>query len=138
VLYHGAQAFHVFGSSPSQRDLMNEVVSAQPHAMPLKDNLDWTTLAYCYAALAGAEPTSKSVTAPEEITPMLAVSPDGELRDMRFSVVGPEHLVQNWEIVFDREAKVKGISLSTKSANDAPKVIAGRPPSKEKPIPQPQ
>jgi hypothetical protein len=149
VLYHGAQAFHVLGSTPSQRDLINDVISAQQYAMPLKNNLDWTPLAYCYAALAGAEPTAKSVTAPEETTPLLAVSEGGELRDMRFSVVGPEHLVQNWKIVFDRQAKVTGIFLSAKPANDAEKVVPP-PPSptpqtppkdkrmKERPIPQAQ
>jgi hypothetical protein len=129
VLYHGAPAFHVFGSSPSQRELMNEVVSAQQFARPLKHEQDWTELAYCYAALAGAEPTAKSVTAPEEITPMLAVSQEGELRDMRFSVVGPEHVAQDWKIVFDRRAKVTAIILSAKPANDVQKAVPGTPPA---------
>ncbi|UWZ85427.1 hypothetical protein [Occallatibacter riparius] len=141
VLYHGAQAFHMFGSSPSQRQLMDEVVSAQPHAMPLKDNLDWTTLAYCYAGLAGAEPRAKSVTAPEEMTPLLSVSEDGKLREMRFSVVGPEHLVQSWNVEFDKEARVKGIYLSTKPASEAHQVVQALPAPKEKrlkekPIPE--
>ena len=127
VLYHGAPAFHVFGSSPSQRELMNEVVSAQQFARPLKHEQDWTELAYCYAALAGAEPTAKSVTAPEEITPMLAVSQEGDLRDMQFSVVGPEHVAQNWKVVFGRQAKVTAIILSAKPANDVQKAVPGTP-----------
>jgi hypothetical protein len=128
VLYHGAPAFHVFGSSPSQRELINEVISAQQYAKPLKHEQDWAPLAYCYAALAGAEPTAKSVTAPEEMTPMLAVSQEGDLRDMHFSVVGPEHVAQNWKIVFDRQAKVTGIILSAKPAGDVQKAVPGTPP----------
>jgi len=128
VLYHGAPAFHVFGSLPAQRDLINEVVSAQQFAKPVKNDLDWTPLAYCYAALAGAEPTAKSVTAPEETTPLLVVSQERELREMLFSVVGPEHVAQNWRIVFDRQAKVTGIILSAKPVNDVQKVVPGGAP----------
>ncbi|HEY3707002.1 MAG TPA: hypothetical protein VGL22_18220 [Terracidiphilus sp.] len=114
VLYHGAPAFHVFGSSPSQRQLMNEVISTKSLASPPTPDNEWKNLAFCYAALAGAEPTSKSVTAPEEITPTLEVGDDKKVREMRFSVLGPDHLLQDWRIVFDRQALVKEIFLSAK------------------------
>ena len=137
VLYHGAQAFHVFGSSPSQRELINEVVTAKPYAGPGKDDFDWTTIAYCYAALAGAEPASKSVTSPEVGTPILQVSQEGDLRELHFSAVGPEHLTQDWRIVFDRQAQVKGIFLSTKAQNSQQTIPAAQQ-SQGKPLPQPK
>ena len=114
VLYHGAPAFHVFGSSPSQRELINEVISTDSLSTPAGTNDEWKNLAFCYAALAGAEPATKSVTAPEEITPTLEVGADKKVREMRFSVLGPDHLLQDWRIVFDRNAHVKEIFLTSK------------------------
>jgi hypothetical protein len=133
VLYHGAQAFHVFGSSPSQRAMINEVVSTKSQPSPLKDSPDWTTLVYCYAALAGAEPASQSVTSPDATRPLLQVSEEGETREMRFSIAGPEHLLQDWRIVFDRQAQVKAIFLSTKPL-EQPRTLPSAKAAKEVPI----
>jgi hypothetical protein len=144
VLYHGAPAFHVFGSIPSQRALIDEVIPAKPFASP-KDSFDWISLAYCYAALAGAEPASKSVTAPEQTMPIVAQSTEGELREMRFTIVGSDRLLQDWRIVLDRQARAKAIFLSTKpQAGPQPipapaplkqKPVSAPPPLKQKPIP---
>jgi hypothetical protein len=137
VLYHGAPAFHVFGSSPSQRELMNEVISTKSLTGPQGPDKNWTTLAFCYAALAGAEPTSKSVTAPEEVIPMLELDLDKKVREMRFSVLGPDHLLQDWKIVFDHQAQVKEIFLSAKPVA-APQVLAAPRRAQGKPIPPPR
>ncbi len=115
MLYHGAPATHVFGSSPSQRELINQVIpmkeiaSASASAAP-----EWKSLAFCYAALAGAEPTSPNVTAPEAITPIMSESSEGKVQRMSFSVVGPDHLLQDWKIEFDRQLQVKSIVLTTR------------------------
>jgi hypothetical protein len=134
VLYHGAPAFHVFGSIPSQRALIDEVIPAKPFASS-KDGFDWTSLAYCYAALAGAEPASKSITAPEQTVPTLEQSTEGALREMRFTILGPEHLLQDWRIVLDRQARVKAIFLSTKPQS-GPRPVPALPPLKQTPVPQ--
>jgi hypothetical protein len=134
VLYHGAPAFHMFGSSPSQRELINEVISTKSLTAPPGPDNDWTNLAFCYAALAGAEPASKSVTAPEEITPTLEVGDDKKVREMRFSVVGPDHLLQDWKIVFDRQAQVKAIFLTAKPVHKPEPLPAGQP-GKQRTIP---
>jgi hypothetical protein len=135
VLYHGAPAFHVFGSIPSQRALIDEVIPAKPFASP-KEGFDWTSLTYCYAALAGAEPASKSVTAPEQTMPVVQQSADGELREMHFTILGPDHLLQDWRIVLDRQARVKAIFLSTKPQS-GPQPIPAPPHLKQSPIPAP-
>lgn len=135
VLYHGAPAFHVFGSSPSQRELMNEVISTRVLTAPGDSESNWTALALCYAALAGAEPASKSVTAPEETTPILEKGSDGKVLEMRFSVVGPDHLAQDWRIIFDNKVQVKTIVLTTKDAQ-TPQPVPVATPAKQHPIPQ--
>jgi hypothetical protein len=109
VLYHGAQATRMFGSSPEQRQLINEVIPANQNATPKPD---WPTLAYCYAALAGAEPAAKSVTSPEEITPVVSLGLNGEVRQLAFRSLGPDHLVQYWRILFDRNLRVQSIDLT--------------------------
>jgi hypothetical protein len=115
VLYHGAPATHVFGTSPSQRELINQVISMKEIASASASaGPGWKSLALCYAALAGAEPSSPSVTAPEAITPIVSESPDGKAQRMSFSVVGPDHLLQDWKIEFDRQLQVKSIVLTTK------------------------
>ena len=88
---------------------MKEIASASAAAVP-----GWTSLAFCYAALAGAEPTSPNVTAPEAITPIMSESPEGKVQRMSFSVVGPDHLLQDWKIEFDRQLEVKSIVLTTR------------------------
>jgi len=75
VLYSGGQALRVFGSTPAQRDLINQVISTKVLLEVPSGNADWATLGYCYAALAGGEPSSMSVTTPEETTPRLVLSP---------------------------------------------------------------
>jgi hypothetical protein len=134
VLYHGAPAFHVFGSLPAQRALIDEVIPAKPFTSP-KDGSDSASLAYCYAALAGAEPAAKSVTAPEQTMPILEQSTEGELREMRFTILGADHLLQDWRIVLDRQARVKAIFLSTKPQS-LPQPIPASPPLKQIPVPQ--
>jgi hypothetical protein len=114
VLYHGVPATHIFGSTPTQRELINEVVPPDALAADLASSSGLKNLAFCYAALAGAEPASPGAAAPEEITPILSVSPESKPLGMRFSVVGPDRLMQEWKIEFDRRAQVKSIAVSTK------------------------
>lgn len=136
VLYHGAPAFHVFGSTPSQRDLINEVISTKGVSGVVNADSDWTTLAYCYAALVGAEPMSKSVTTPEEISPRLAVSGDGKVQEMSFTVLGADHLRQEWRVLFDRHTQVKAIELSAGSLQTPRTVPESQ--MKRQPIPAPK
>jgi hypothetical protein len=115
VLYHGTPATLAFGSTPAQREFINEVVvSAKSLASAPASSSGWASLAFCYAALAGAEPASPGVTARDEIAPILHVSPEGKPLDMRFSVAGPGRLLQDWKIEFDRNAQVKSIAFSTR------------------------
>lgn len=117
VLYHGAQALRVFGSSPTQRDLINQVISTKKLSEGPGPNTDWTALAYCYAALAGAEPNASSLTAQEQTSPRLKLESDGKIQEMSFSVLGPDHLYQDWRIQFDHGGKVKSISLSARTVH---------------------
>jgi hypothetical protein len=112
VLYHGAQALRVLGSSPEQRAWINEVVPTKKIAAGPKLDDDWSSLAYCYAALGGAEPTSTSVTSPEETRPTLVLSTEGKALEMSFSVVGADHLFQNWTVFFDKRGEVKSIAMT--------------------------
>lgn len=115
VLHHGVQALRVLGSSPEQRAWINEVVPTKKIAAGPKLDDDWASLAYCYAALGGAEPTSTSVTSPEETKPTLELSTEGKALDMSFSVVGADHLFQNWTVFFDKRGQVKSIAMSARA-----------------------
>jgi hypothetical protein len=117
VLHHGAQASHIFGSTPGQRSLIDEVISARQLSEPLDKNDEWTTLAYCYGALAGAEPVASSTTAPVQTVPHLALDQNGKVREMSFSMLGPDHFYQDWSIQFDGHGKVKAIGLSARSVH---------------------
>jgi hypothetical protein len=121
VLYHSTPATHVFGSSPAQRELINEVISTNA----LGPEPDWKTLALCYAALAGSEPNSKSIAAPEGATPLVVDFTDGKFREMRFSLLGPDHLFEVWRIEFDRQTRVQSIDVSFKPARGAPSAPVG-------------
>jgi hypothetical protein len=136
VLYHGAPAFHVFGSLPGQRELINEVISTKAVAGTVDADSDWTTLAFCYAALVGAEPMSRSVTTPEETSPRLSISSDGKVQEMSFSVLGPERLRQEWRVLFDKHTQVKLIELSA-GALQTPRAIPESQ-TKMQPIPAPK
>ncbi|HEY2860600.1 MAG TPA: hypothetical protein VGJ21_19430 [Terracidiphilus sp.] len=131
VLYHGAPAGHVLGSTESQRDLINGVISTKAITAGVAAESDWTSLAYCYAALGGAEPTGQSVTSPEETTPIVVISPEGKVREMSFSAMGPGRLYQDWRIEFDRQIQVKSIALSARTirtGQPVPVVAAGSHP----------
>jgi hypothetical protein len=137
VLYHGAQATRVFGSSPEQRQLINEVIPANQTELNATPKSNWSTLAYCYAALAGAEPTAKSITSPEEMTPILSLErPDGEAREMAFRSPGPNHLVLDWRILFDRNLQVKSIDLTAHAVQPAQSVPKSS--LKSSPVPNPK
>lgn len=117
VLHHGAQALHVFGATPGQRSLIDKVISAHLVTEVPDQNGDWATLAYCYGALAGAEPIASSATAPEETVPRLVLDHDGKVQEMSFSVLGPDRFFQDWKIQFDNHGKVKWIGLSARGLN---------------------
>jgi hypothetical protein len=137
VLYHGAPAFHVFGSIPWQRQLVNEVIPAKRLVLNSQPESDWKTLAYCYAALTGAEPAAKSVTAPDEVIPIIEKTLDGRVVEMHFSAIGPDRMSQNWRIAFDHQAQVTGIFLSAHSVG-APQVVPKATPVKTHPVPDTQ
>lgn len=112
VLHHGPGAHQVFGASLPQQELINEVVSSKT----TEQSPDWTTLAYCYAALAGAEPASVSASIAEPSLPVASVSPDGKAREMNLSTVTPDQLIQDWRVVFDRTGRVTLIDFSVRAA----------------------
>jgi hypothetical protein len=117
VLYHGTPATLVFGSTPAQREFINEVVpSDKALASAPASSSGWANLASCYAALAGAEPASAGITASDGTAPILRVSQEGKPLDMRFSVAGPGQQQQDWRIEFDRKTQVKSIVFSNKLA----------------------
>jgi hypothetical protein len=134
VMYHGAQALRVFGSSPGQRDFINQVISTMPLAEAQHGNPSWATLAFCYAALAGAEPSPNSITSPEETTPRLVVDADGKVRAMSFTVRGPDHLYQDWSVLFDQHTEVKSIALTARPIHSPEKVQGSRSTMKPHPV----
>jgi hypothetical protein len=139
VLYHGAQATRVFGSSPEQRQLINEVIPANQTELNATPKSNWSTLAYCYAALAGAEPTARSITSPEEITPILSLErPDGQAREMAFRSPGPDHLVLDWRILFDRNLQVKSIDLTARAVQPPQNIPIPKTTLKQSPIRNPK
>lgn len=111
VLYHGPGAHQVFGATVPQRELINEVVSVET----TDQDPDWGSVAYCYAALAGAEPASISATIPDPSLPIMTVSPDGKSRRMHLSTIGSDQLVQDWRIEFDRAGRVTLIDFSVRA-----------------------
>src|SRR5271165_709368 len=138
VLYNGGQALSVIGSTPEQRDLINQVVSTKVLADVPSADADWTTLGFCYAALGGAEPASPSPITPEETTPRLALSNEGKVEEMSFTVLGADHFYQHWRIQFDRRLQVKSIALSSRMVH-APQVLPeAQPLSNARPIPAQQ
>jgi len=122
VLHHGAQALRVFGTTPALRRLIDEVISSRQVADVPNQNGDWTTLAYCYGALAGAEPAGASGMASEPTAPRILVGDNNKVRELSFSVPGPDHVLQDWIIDFDSQGQVKSIALSAREFN-APKQI---------------
>jgi hypothetical protein len=148
VLHHGAQALPILGASPTQVSLVDQVISAREVSEVPNQNGDWVTLAYCYGALAGAEPVAPSATAPEETVPRVALHPNGTVREMSFSVLGPDHFYQDWSIQFGGRGQVKSITLLTRVLNPPQEVpdlalprarrVPDAPPSKVNSIPSPQ
>ncbi len=134
VLHHGAQALTIFGSTPGQRSLIDDVISARQLSEPPNQNDDWATLAFCYGALAGAEPVASSTASPEQTSPRLDLDENGKVREMSFSVLGPDHFYQDWTIQFDGHGKVKSIGLSARGLHPALE-IPGQHTRREKTIP---
>ncbi|HET6169299.1 MAG TPA: hypothetical protein VFE01_03915 [Terracidiphilus sp.] len=124
VLHHGAQALRVFGTTPAQKRLIDEVISSRQVAEAPNQNGDWTTLAYCYGALAGAEPASENVMAPQPTMPRISVGENSKVRELSFSVLGPDHVLQDWTIEFDPQGQVKSIALSARALH-SPTQIPG-------------
>jgi hypothetical protein len=122
VLHHGAQALRVFGTTQEQRHLIDDVISSREVAEVPDQNGDWTTLAYCYGALAGAEPAGGSIMAPESTVPRISLGDNSKVRELSFSVLGPDHVLQDWTIDFDPQGHVKSIALSAR-ASQSPKQV---------------
>jgi hypothetical protein len=133
VLYHGARAASVFGSTPSQREFINEVIPAKAVATAPASPSGWRDLAYCYAALGGSGPASAGVSAPDEITPTVVQSPEGKPLEMTFSVLGPDRLLEDWRIEFDLHGQVKTIAFSTKPVVTPQRVLPAAPVASVKP-----
>ena len=117
VLYHGPGAHQVFGATAPQRELINQVVSVKT----TDQNPDWASVAYCYAALAGAEPTAIKTAIPELSLPIMTVSPDGKSREMHLSTISSDQLVQDWSVQFDGAGHVELIDFSVRAVPVVPK-----------------
>jgi len=143
VLHHGVQALGIVGSTPGQRSLIDEVISARMLSEPRDPHGDWATLAYCYGALAGAEPVSFTATNLDQTVPRLYLDQNGKIREMSFSVLGPDKFYQDWTIQFDGHAKVKSIGLAVRALNPPREIPAGNSPRERKvpvsapPVPKP-
>ena len=124
VFHHGIQALRVFGSTVGTRTLIDGVISAPKLSEDTHQDDDWTTLAYCYGALAGAEPVGARARLPDETAPRLEVGQNGSFRDISFSVIGPGHFLQDWTIQYDGRGKVQSIRLST-GGHHPPREIPG-------------
>lgn len=135
VLQHGTQALRVFGSTDAQRQLIDEVVSAREVTTLTNQNGDWTTLAYCYGALTGAEPMPASATTADETVPRLAIGDDGRVRELSFSILGPDHFLQDWTIQFDHNADVKTIRFVARAVRP-PSDVPQRSDSPFRPVPE--
>ena len=111
VLYRGRASSAVFGSSPVDRGLINEAVSAKSVAGTSTSVAAWTNLAYCYAALTGEEPPSSATAYKKSLTPVLSPLPHAAVQRLAFLVPGPDGLSQNWVILFDRQMQVKSSTV---------------------------
>jgi hypothetical protein len=114
VLYHSVQAFRDFGTSPAQRLLINQVIPRNdPSGQPISET-DWSTLAFCYAALVGAEPNPVTGSFSDAGPPMLTMSADGKMREMKFGMIGSARLYEDWTIQFDRRSRLKSIQFKAR------------------------
>lgn len=123
VLYRGQGAEQLFGSSSTERELINQLAahlqeSGKSDAANSEQVARWKTLVYCLAAVAGAEPVSKSATSSVEavrtntIQPIFELSSSGKVRSIAFNFIESNQVMQAFEIVFDRQMHVTSITQS--------------------------